>query len=586
MFALFSSVAGTFGSAGQATYAAANCVLDALARHRRRLGLPGTSIAWGPWRQSEGMTAHLTDTDLRRMARSGFGLLEADEGLALFDAAVAGDDPVVVAARLTPAVLGGGEPAAGRSRPPVPGAAGTGGRGGALFGRRLAAASPGERGALLLTEVRALAASVLGHPEGAAAIDRDDLLADRGLDSLAAVDLRNLLATLTGLTLPPTLLFDFPNPRTVAAELAERYAREATPPGVTGAPGDPGVLERPDAIGHPGGPDRTADNGVPGGPGTAGPPQAPARAGDAPDTGGASDSLGALFRAACDRGRTWDGMALLTIAARLRPAFDSAGAPGAALDPVTLAPGGAGPRLICFPALSALSGPQEYARFGAGLRGLRPVAAVRHPGFGHGEALPATLDALVTAQAATVRAAAGDGPLVLLGRSAGGWVAQAVAERLEAEGSAPLAVVLLDTYPSSDDDHGQTLSAMTSDMLHRAAKFLPTAPDRLTAMAGYFELFAGWKPLRLVSPTLFVRARDPLPGAEPAPVWDLPHTEVTVPGDHFTMVEEHARTTALAVHHWLADPDRRTPDALHRSQVSRDAPAGPLGTTGVTGRTA
>ncbi|MGX1309894.1 acyl transferase domain-containing protein/acyl-CoA synthetase (AMP-forming)/AMP-acid ligase II/acyl carrier protein [Streptomyces calvus] len=566
MFALFSSVAGTFGSAGQANYAAANCVLDALARHRRRLGLPGTSIAWGPWRQSEGMMAHLTDTDLRRMARSGFGPLAADEGLALFDAAVAGDDPVVVAARLAPAALSGGDPAAARSRPPVPGATGTGGGSGALFARRLAAASPGERGGLLLTEVRALAASVLGHPEGTAAIDGDDLLADLGLDSLAAVDLRNLLVTSTGLTLPPTLLFDFPTPRTVAAELAERYAREAAPPGVTAAPGGFGAPERPDAIGHPSSTGRTADNGVPGGPGTAGPPQALVRAEDAPDTEGAADSLGALFRAACDRGRTWDGMALLTIAARLRPVFDSAGAPGAALDPVMLAPDGAGPPLICFPALSALSGPQEYARFGSGLRGLRPVSAVRHPGFGHGEALPATLDALVTAQAATVRAAAGDGPLVLLGRSAGGWVAQAVAERLGAEGSAPLAVVLVDTYPSSDDRE-QVLSAMTSDMLHRAAKFLPADPTRLTAMAGYFELFAGWKPSRLASPTLFVRARDSLPGTEPAPVWDLPHTEVTVPGGHFTVLEEHARTTALAVHHWLTDPDRRTPDALHLSEV-------------------
>ncbi|MEU0744198.1 SDR family NAD(P)-dependent oxidoreductase [Streptomyces sp. NPDC006134] len=562
VFALFSSVAGTFGSAGQATYAAANCVLDALARHRRRLGLPGTSIVWGPWRQSGGMMARLGDADLRRMARSGFGPLEEDEGLALFDSAVAGDDPVVVAARLDPGVLGGGDPAVGRSPAPVSAAAGAGGGGGAPLGRRLAAASPGERMGLLLTEVRALAASVLGHPEGAGAIDGDDLLADLGLDSLAAVDLRNLLVTSTGLALPATLLMDFPTPRAVAAELAERYALEAIPPG---APGEPAAAGQADGSGRP------ADDGVSGGPGAAGRPEAPVRWAGGPDAAAASDaSLGALFRTACDRGRTWDGMALLTIAARLRPVFDGAGASGAALDPVTLAAGGTGPRLICFPALSVLSGPQEYARFGAGLRGLRPVSAVRHPGFAAGEALPATLDALVTAQAAAVRAIAGDGPVVLLGRSAGGWVAQAVAERLEAEGSAPLAVVLVDTYPSSDGDDGQALSAMTTGMLRRAAEFASADPDRLTAMAGYFELFAGWEPSPLGSPTLFVRARDPLPGTEPAPVWGLPHAEVTVPGDHFTVLEEHARTTALAVHHWLADPGRRRPGARHRPEGPED----------------
>ncbi|GAA2425045.1 type I polyketide synthase [Streptomyces glaucus] len=555
VFALFSSVAGTFGSAGQAGYAAANCVLDALAQHRRRLGLPGTSIVWGPWRQNAGMTAHLTDVDLRRMARSGFGPLEEDEGLALFDLAVAGDDPVVVAARLDPGAPGGGDPAGDRSRPPAPAAAG--GRGGAPLGRRPADASPDERGGLLLTEVRALAASVLGHPEGADAIDGDDLLADLGLDSLAAVELRNLLVTSTGLTLPATLLLDFPTPRAVAAELARRYAREATPPA---APKGPAAAGRPAAAGPP------AHDSVPVGPGAAGRPETPVRGAGRPDTATASDaSLGALFRTACDRGRTWDGMALLTIAARLRPVFDSAGAPGAALAPVTLASGGTGPRLVCFPALSALSGPQEYARFGAGLRGLRPVSAVRHPGFAAGEALPATLDALVTAQAATVRAIAGDGPVVLLGRSAGGWVAHAVAERLAAEGTAPLAVVLVDTHPSSDD-RGQPLSAMTSDMLHRAAEFPSADPDRLTAMAGYFELFAGWHPSPLGSPTLFVRARDPLPGTGPAPVWSLPHTEVTVPGDHFTVLEEHTRTTVLAVHHWLADPGRRHPAARHRPE--------------------
>ncbi|MFD8826394.1 thioesterase domain-containing protein, partial [Streptomyces sp. NPDC059605] len=269
--------------------------------------------------------------------------------------------------------------------------------------------------------------------------------------------------------------------------------------------------------------------------------------------GAAVDAAVGLPPAACAGGRSWDGMALLTMAARLRPAFDSGRAPGAAHEPAVLAAGGTGPRLVCFPALSALSGPQEYARLAAGLRGLRPVSAVRHPGFEPREALPAALDALVTAQAAAVRAVAAEGPPVLLGRSAGGWVAHAVAERLESEGAAPVAVVLVDTHPPVHGDQDRGLAAMTSDMLRRAAEFASTSPDRLTAMAGYFELFRDWEPAPLACPTLYVRARDPLPGAGPAPDWSLPHTEVTVPGDHFTMLEEHARTTALGVHRWLGD---------------------------------
>lgn len=65
------------------------------------------------------------------------------------------------------------------------------------------------------------------------------------------------------------------------------------------------------------------------------------------------------------------------------------------------------------------------------------------------------------------------------------------------------------------------------------------------------DLYSGRRPARPTAPTLFVRARDPLPDTPPAPAWPLPHTEVTVPGDHFTLLEEHADTTARAVHHWL-----------------------------------
>ncbi|WP_306970436.1 type I polyketide synthase [Streptomyces afghaniensis] len=224
-FVLLSSAAGTLGGTGQGNYAAANAYLDGLAAHRRALGLPATSLAYGPWRMTDGMTGDLDHTDRERLARSGFRALTVEEGLALFDAATADETPVVVPVRFDRAAL--------RSRTHVPPLLRT------LFGTRtatvgdltgrLAGKTAEEQWAVLLDVVRARAAAVLGHDD-AGAVEPRRPFRDLGFDSLTAVELRNALATATGLRLPATLVFDHPSAEALATYLREQLAGTTTAP--------------------------------------------------------------------------------------------------------------------------------------------------------------------------------------------------------------------------------------------------------------------------------------------------------------------------------------------------------------------
>ncbi|MEU7305732.1 SDR family NAD(P)-dependent oxidoreductase [Streptomyces sp. NPDC007206] len=247
-FVLFSSVAGTLGAPGQGNYAAANAFLDALAEHRRALGLPALSLPWGPWSQVAGMTGGLTDADIRRMERAGLPPLSPKEGLALFTEAL--DRPAAVQAPLAvdPARLGVDGPvhpllaALARVRRTVRDltVATDSGTGLAAELGRLGAA---ERHRRLVEEVCRQVAAVLGHAS-AARIDPDQSFKELGFDSLTAVELRNRMNSATGVLLPATLVFDYPTPAVLADHLCREHFADGDeggtgPATANGAPGEP-----------------------------------------------------------------------------------------------------------------------------------------------------------------------------------------------------------------------------------------------------------------------------------------------------------------------------------------------------------
>ncbi|MFF9813065.1 beta-ketoacyl synthase N-terminal-like domain-containing protein, partial [Streptomyces sp. NPDC014006] len=93
--------------------------------------------------------------------------------------------------------------------------------------RALAEASEGERPALLLEAVRSAASAVLGHADAQALPTEQDFL-DAGFASLTAVELSGRLTKVTGLDLPPTLIYDHPTPAELAAHLHEEMKRTAS----------------------------------------------------------------------------------------------------------------------------------------------------------------------------------------------------------------------------------------------------------------------------------------------------------------------------------------------------------------------
>lgn len=515
-FVLFSSLAGVLGGPGQSNYASANAFLDSLAHQRRSQGLPAQSVAWGYWSEKSALTAHLSQADLARMQRAPVRPLASDEGLALFDAALARPEPMLVAARfdvkalaalgdLVPTLLRG----LVRARP-VKSAASSSAV--ASLKRRLTPLTLDERVATILDLVRRETAQVLAL-RSHAAVDPERPFHELGLDSLMALELRNKLAAATGLRLQATLLFEHPTPAASAALLARLLQPEL----------DSARLE----------PDSQA--------------------------GKTETGLATSLLRAHDANALALGYEMVSAAARLRVRLESA------LDvaqsgtlPIRLKIGTGGPRLFCFPSFAFPTGPIQYLQFAANLHENTDVWVIPHQGYVENERLLVEFSAFVDRYVDIIRANAADLPYVLLGVSAGGYVAHMAAERLEALGHGPLGIVLVDSFEPRSLTSAQT-RALELRSLELFRTYSPVPDPAMTAHYWYnaeSQFFRNWVPKPIAAPTLLLRASQRMAeldqdasGPDWRPTWPLLHTSVDVPGDHFGTIIEPL--TANAVDEWM-----------------------------------
>ncbi|WP_275562954.1 phosphopantetheine-binding protein [Streptomyces sp. 5-6(2022)] len=178
------------------------------------------------------MGGELDEAEIARIRRGGVGVLTAESGMELFDAAQgiaqASDEALLVPLPLDMAALraqasSGMLPALFRGLVRAPArraaeSAAAAAAGAEALRERLAGLSEPEREEVLLELVCTQVAAVLGYP-GPESVDPARSFSEVGFDSLTAVELRNRLNATTGVRLPATLVFDYPTPNALVEYL-------------------------------------------------------------------------------------------------------------------------------------------------------------------------------------------------------------------------------------------------------------------------------------------------------------------------------------------------------------------------------
>jgi acyl transferase domain-containing protein/acyl carrier protein/predicted O-methyltransferase YrrM len=239
-FAIYSSGAAIAGSPGQANHAAANAFEDAFAWYRASQGQPTVSINWGAWAEiGAAADRAMSSTGFLRKIAPADGLIALGEALRAPDhesrlpftqlvvlaadwSALADAPPVWSAAPLfreirREAAQRTASGATTETAAPTP-----------TLRETLQTVAANRRATILQEHVRLLTVRVLGIPPEDT-FDVAEPLRQLGLDSLMAVELRNVLAKAAGVALPATITFDYPSVAALTAYLADAAFNDLMP---------------------------------------------------------------------------------------------------------------------------------------------------------------------------------------------------------------------------------------------------------------------------------------------------------------------------------------------------------------------
>ena len=243
LWVFFSSLAAAVGNIGQAHYAAANAYQDAVATRLQQAHQQAVSINWGPWKNTQMVKAAESATELAK----DFGLwpLSKTAAMKLLDEAMMAQQPRLLSAAIDRESFSQfpGADHSAFSQFIVQSSAQQQGQWQQLIDK-LTRADKKERKVILLDVLVSRTKEVL-EMDNASLLDPEQPLQSLGLDSMLAIDLRNQLNQLSGLSLPATLLFDYPTLSAISDYLLEKMFAHEPQEEHTEQPAEPLIDDAP-----------------------------------------------------------------------------------------------------------------------------------------------------------------------------------------------------------------------------------------------------------------------------------------------------------------------------------------------------